>query len=164
MPAATSRILAYRRLLGLAALVLALDQATKAWICRRLADPTYGPGSIPVIPGFCYLVHVDNTGAAWSLFRGGSTVLALLAAVTLAAIYLGRRSLGLREPGAQVAFGLLSGGIAGNLADRLVRGHVVDFVDLHFGRYVYPTFNLADSAICVGVALYLLRSFRRPAT
>ncbi len=162
MAGATSRILAYRRLWLLAGIVLALDQATKAWIAAHLPDPTYGAGSITVIPGFWYLVHRSNTGAAWSLFTGGSAVLAVLAAATLVAIFIGRRALGLREPGAQVSFGLLCGGIAGNLADRLARGKVLDFVDLHFGSYVYPTFNVADSAICLGVGLYLLRSFRAP--
>lgn len=153
---------AYRRLFFLSLLVFALDQSTKAWISARLPDNTYsdGPGAVPVIRGFFYLVHVGNTGAAWSLFRGAGPLLALLAAATLAAIFLARHSLGLRDPATQVAFGLLCGGIAGNLADRLIHGHVIDFIDLHFGRYVYPTFNVADSGICIGVALYVFRSLR----
>src|ERR1039458_8319388 len=109
------------------------------------------PPLVPVIRGFFYLVHVGNTGAAWSLFSGRSPVLAAFAAATLAAIFIWRRALGLRSTGAQVCFGLLCGGILGNLIDRLVHHHVIDFIDLHFGAYVYPTFNLADSGICVGV-------------
>ena len=54
------------------------------------------------------------------------------------------------------------GGITGNLLDRLLHGHVIDFIDLHFGSYVYPTFNIADSGICVGVILYLWQSLRAP--
>jgi signal peptidase II len=149
--------------LGLGAVVLAADQASKAWIASRLAFGAYGPGeSIVVIPRFFFLVHVGNTGAAWSLFSGRSLVLAALAAATLLAIFFWRRALGLRSVATQVGFGLLCGGIAGNLTDRIARGHVVDFIDLHFGGYVYPTFNIADSGICVGVGLYILQSLRTP--
>ena len=158
------RALAYRRLILLAAGVLALDQLTKEWIAVRLPYGTYAEsaGAITVVPGFFHLVHVGNTGAAWSLFSGRSVLLAVLAAATLAAIFLWRHSLGLRTARAQVPFGLLCGGIAGNLVDRLARGHVVDFLDFHFGSYTYPTFNVADSAICVGVAIYLWLSLRKP--
>jgi signal peptidase II len=163
-PRRLQRILAYRLLLLLAAGVLGLDQATKAWIGARLPYPTYGPpGEIVVIPGFFNLVHVGNTGAAWSLFSGRSEFLAALAAVTLVAIFAWRHQLGLRRWPVQVSFGLLCGGIVGNLVDRLARGHVVDFLDFHFGRYTYPTFNVADSGICVGVVIYLLYSLREPA-
>jgi signal peptidase II len=156
------RILAYRWLLALAAGVLVLDQATKAWICARLPYPTYGPPRhIAVIDDFFNLVNVGNTGAAWSLFSGRSTFLALLAVATLIAIFAWRRQLGLRLWPVQVSFGLLCGGIAGNLVDRLVHGHVIDFLDFHFGSYIYPTFNVADSGICVGVAIYLLHSLRQ---
>ncbi len=157
----------YRRFWIIALLTWACDQASKAWIAARLPYGAYGEegGALVVIRRFCYVVHVGNTGAAWSMFAGRSVALALLAVGTLAAIYLGRHSLGLREKGTQVCFGLLCGGILGNLTDRLVHGHVVDFIDLHFGSYIYPTFNLADSGICVGVGLYLVRSlFRREPT
>jgi signal peptidase II len=160
------RIAAYRLLLGLAAGVLVLDQATKFWIAARVPfDPFHSHGighDIPVIRGFFYLIHVGNTGAAWSMFTGRSVLLAALAAGTLLAIYFWRHSLGLRQPLAQVCFGLLCGGIVGNLIDRLLHGHVIDFIDLHFGSYVYPTFNVADSGICVGVLLYILQSLRAP--
>lgn len=156
------RLLAYRTLLVLSLIVFVLDRLTKSWITARLPFGTYGEssGAIPVIPGFCYFVHVGNTGAAWSMFSGRSMLLAVLATLTLAAIFLWRRALGLQDRLTQVAFGLLCGGIVGNLADRLRYGHVVDFIDLHFGSYVYPTFNIADSGICVGVALYLWQTLR----
>lgn len=157
------RLLAYRTLLLLALGVLVSDQLTKYWIDSRLPFPTYGePDAITVIPGFFHLVHVGNTGAAWSMFSGQSVFLAALAGATLIGIFLWRRALGLEHRRIQVCFGLLCGGIAGNLIDRLVHGHVIDFVDLHFGSYVYPTFNVADSGICVGVVLYLWLSFREP--
>jgi signal peptidase II len=153
---------AYRVLWALLLLVVALDQATKAWINGRMALGSYGHDSIPVIKGFFYLVHVGNTGAAWSMLTGRSILLAALAATTLVGIFFWRHALGLRDRTAQVAFGLLCGGILGNLVDRLTYGHVIDFIDLHFGSYTYPTFNVADSAICIGVILYLIHSLRQP--
>ena len=158
-----SRFLAYRRLWLLATVVITLDQLTKYWISVQLPFGSYGPAGRAVIPGFFNLVHVGNTGAAWSMFAGRSTVLAVLAGATLLAIHFGRRQLGLRQPAAQLAFGLLCGGIVGNLIDRLAYGHVIDFIDLHFGAYTYPTFNVADSAICLGVFWYILWSLRQPA-
>ena len=157
------RLLAYRRLWLLAAIVFALDQFTKHLITARLPLGSFGPSGITVFPGFINLVHVGNTGAAWSMFSGQSTLLGLLAFGTLFAIFFWRRPLGLRSPSAQGAFGLLCGGILGNLLDRLMHKYVVDFIDVHFGNYVYPTFNVADAAICIGVFWYVLWSVRQPA-
>ncbi len=162
-PSRRDRVGAYRVLWWIALIVLAADQLTKYWIVHTLPLGTYGPGRwIPVIDGFFHLVHVGNTGAAWSLFTGQSTLLALLALVTLGAIYFWRRTLGLRQRWMQISFGLLCGGIVGNLIDRLAYGHVVDFLDFHFGSYIYPTFNIADSGIVVGVAIYFVRNLRAP--
>jgi signal peptidase II len=158
------RINAYRLLWILGIVVLLLDQLTKAWIVARMPLGSYGaaPGTITVIQDFFYLVHVGNTGAAWSMFSGRSGLLAGLAGLTLVGIYFWRQTLGLRERWVQWSFGLLCGGIVGNLIDRIVYGHVVDFLDFHFGSYVYPTFNVADSGICVGVGIYLIYSLRNP--
>lgn len=154
---------AYGLLWSLAGAVLVLDQLSKFAINRSLPLGTYGPPyHIAVIPGFFNLVHVGNTGAAWSLFSGKSTLLALLAIGTLGAIFFWRKSLGLRVLPVQISFGLLCGGIVGNLIDRMIHHHVIDFFDFHFGNYVYPTFNIADSGICVGVIVYLWYSFQNP--
>ena len=159
-----TRFLAYRRLWVLGLVVYVLDQGTKTWINARLPLGSYGRGAnIPIFPGFFNLVHVGNTGAAWSMFTGASTLLGLLAAGTLVAVFFWRRQLGLRQPAAQAAFGLLCGGIVGNLTDRLAHGHVIDFIDLHFGTYIYPTFNVADSGIFLGVFGYILWSLKQPA-
>jgi len=140
------------------------DQATKLLINARVPfDPSHSHGlgsDTEVIPGFFYIIHVGNTGAAWSMFSGFPVLLALLAVATLGAIFFWRHSLGLRDRFTQFCFGLLCGGIVGNLLDRLLHGHVIDFLDFHFGSYIYPTFNVADSGICVGVILYLLQSLR----
>jgi signal peptidase II len=158
-----ARALRYRWLTGLAVLVFVLDQVTKAAINATLPFNTYfEPGRVTVIPSFFHLVHVGNTGAAWGLFAGKSLWLAALAIVTLAAIYHFRRQLELVRTVVQVSFGLLCGGILGNLVDRIIRGHVVDFLAFSFGSFEWPAFNVADSAICVGVGLYLLQSFREP--
>jgi signal peptidase II len=161
-PTRWERILAYRRLWIITTIIFVADQATKLWVDARLPFNSYGPTGIPVIPGFFNLVHVGNTGAAWSMFSGRSTTLALLALATLLAVFFWRRHLGLRNRMVQISFGLLCGGIVGNLVDRLVHGHVIDFIDLHFGDYVYPTFNVADSGICVGVFWYVIWSLRQP--
>ena len=155
------RLAAYRWLIGLGLAGFGLDQLTKAWIVATLPFNTYGPPDhLVIVRGFFNLVHVGNTGAAWSLFAGRSSFLALLAILTLAAIFVWRRHLGLRQRVVQICFGLLCGGIAGNLLDRIRHpdGHVTDFLDFHFGSYIYPTFNIADSCIVCGVGLYLLLS------
>ncbi len=157
------RLHTYRLLWWLGLIVFSIDQLTKAWIAATLPYPTYEPpGAITVIDGFFYITHVGNTGAAWSLFAGQTTMLAMLALVTLGGIYFWRHTLELRKRPVQLAFGLLCGGIIGNLVDRLLHGHVIDFLDFHFGNYVYPTFNVADCGICVGVGIYLIHSLRAP--
>ena len=159
-PTLPQRILAYRWLYICALAVLALDQLTKAWIARLMPLGTYAPPlRIEVIPNFFNLVHVGNTGAAWSILAGRSTLLALLAVAALVAIYFLRHTIALRRRAPQIAFGLLSGGIIGNLVDRLAHGHVIDFLDFHFGSYTYPAFNIADSGICIGVVMYVLITF-----
>ncbi len=151
----------YRALFLWGAVVFVLDQVSKAWINAALPFETYyEPGRVTVIPSFFHIVHVGNTGAAWGLFAGKSLWLAVLAVVTLGAIFFFRRQLDLARPLAQVIFGLLCGGIVGNLVDRLIHGHVIDFLLFTFGSFDWPAFNFADAAICVGVGLYLIYSFR----
>lgn len=163
-PPSLQRILAYRRFWLCLVVAYVLDQVTKGMIAARLPFGTYGPGAhIPIIPNFFNLVHVGNTGAAWSMFAGMGTMLALLAVGTLGAIFYWRRALGVPHPAVQPAFGFLCGGVLGNVTDRLLHGHVIDFLDLHFGGYIYPTFNVADSAIFVGVFWYVIWSLRQPA-
>jgi len=160
-PSLLSRIRRYRWLLALAAIVFLADQITKSWVFANIPFNTFGPpGHVEIIPGFFNLAHVGNTGAAWSLFTGNSVTLALLAGVTLVAIFVFRRQLALEHTGVQTCFGLLCGGILGNLVDRILHGHVIDFLDFRFGSYIYPTFNIADSGIVVGVLLYVIVSFR----
>jgi signal peptidase II len=141
-------------------LLVAADQVTKLWVTRALAPNTYfDPPPVPVINGFFYIVNVTNRGAAWSILSGHTAWLAWLGVVALAAIYHFRGPLELRKTPLQYVFGLLCGGIVGNLFDRVVHGQVVDFLDFHLPGYRYPAFNLADSGITVGVIAYMVYCF-----
>ncbi len=165
------RINKYSLLLITAAIVLATDQLSKTWIFQNLPlDSYFYPDSIRVIEGFFYIVHIGNEGAAWGMFSGYSLWLALFAVFALFVIYKMRHTLQLERPIMQLSFGLLIGGIVGNLMDRLIHGHVIDFLDFHFpfsipwvmptGRY--PSFNVADCGIVIGVLIYLVVSFLSP--
>jgi signal peptidase II len=157
-----------RRVAAIALLVIGLDQLTKQIVLRFLG---YTQEKI-VIDGFFKFVHWGNTGAAWSLFRGNNTLLAMIAVVALVILFLSRHHFEARTPLGQVAFGLICGGIVGNLIDRLWAGHVIDFLYFYVqqrggGELGFPAFNVADSSICTGVGLVFLitwRSERRPAT
>lgn len=161
----------YKLLFITAAVVFLFDQATKTWIFNNLPlDSYFYPDSIQVIEEFFYIVHIGNEGAAWGMFSGYSGWLALFALVALFGIYKMRHTLELNRRIMQFSFGLLIGGILGNLIDRLIHGHVIDFLDFHFpfsipwimptGRY--PSFNIADCGIVVGVLIYMGVSFFSP--
>ena len=149
-----------RRIGAIALLIVAFDQLTKQLIISRI---DLWQERI-VIEGFFKLVHWGNTGAAWSLFRGNNYVLAAVAIVALVVLYFSRHHFDARHWLGQTAFGLICGGIVGNLIDRLFIGHVVDFLYFYIvqrGSEVgFPAFNVADSAICTGVGLVFLMSWR----
>ena len=137
---------------GLGLAVLLLDQLAKQSVRATLSVGE----SRPVLPGFFDLVYVRNDGAAWNLLGGHGVVLTGISVAALIALFLFRRAI-LDGSRAKVVFmGLLVGGIAGNLVDRIRFGWVTDFLDFRFGSYHYPAFNVADSAICLAVALYLV--------
>ena len=157
-----------RRIAAIALLVVALDQLTKQIVVRFLG---YGQDKV-IVEGFFKFVHWGNTGAAWSLFRGNNYLLALVAILAVVVLYFSRHHFDARTLLGQVAFGLICGGIVGNLIDRLWAGHVIDFIYFyvlqHSGAEVgFPAFNVADSAICTGVGLVFLitwKSERNPKT
>jgi signal peptidase II len=141
----------------IAATIAALDQFTK-WLVVRFIRPDE---SRVVIPGFFDLVNWPNTGAAWGILRDYNLVLTIVSVLTVLALCLFRHSFQLHRWGPRIALGLITGGILGNLVDRVRVGHVIDFLSFHIGRYHWPAFNVADSAICVGVGLYIILSWRQ---
>lgn len=153
----------YRWLLIIAVAIVIVDQVTKAVMMATLPEGTLAVGAhgnqvdpITVIPGFFYLVHVTNDGAAFSILEGRAFWLGLLGVAALVAMGFFRKKLELHRFPHQWIFGLIAGGIFGNVIDRFRFGHVVDFLDFHFGSYRYPAFNVADSAITVGVICFLV--------
>lgn len=152
----------YKLFWAIFALVLIIDQLTKhfvrSWFARAdvMADASHG--IIDVVPGLLRFVYVKNTGAAWGMMSGSVTILGLLAVLALVSIYFLRRALQIKRTPMQVAFGLLVAGIAGNMIDRLTFGYVVDFIDFNFSGWSFPTFNVADMGISIGVFLYILIS------
>ncbi len=150
-----------RRIVGIALLVVALDQITKQIVLHFLG---YNKEKV-VIEGFFKFVLWGNTGAAWSLFRGNNALLALIAVVALFVLFFSRHHFDARSILGQLAFGLICGGIIGNLIDRLWAKHVIDFLYFYLqqrdGTEIgFPAFNVADSAICTGVGLVFLLTWR----
>ncbi len=132
---------------SLAAGIVLLDQLTKYWISQTKPY-------VNVIPGFFNLVYVENTGAAFGIFQGQLWVLSLIsaaAAVVLAAIIWREE-----RKGMSLALALILGGTCGNLIDRVRLKYVVDFLEFYIKEYRWPSFNIADSAISIGVALLIL--------
>ena len=159
--------MAYRRFWFFLGLVLLLDQSSKSWVVRNSIELRQNPIEVlDLIEGdrcFLEFTYVTNPGAAWSMFSDFPEVLTLLAVVALASIYIFRKSLELGRVPIQIIFGLICGGIVGNLADRIFRepAAVVDFIDVYIPlvNYDYPIFNIADSGIFLGAFAYLFLSF-----
>ncbi len=138
----------------IALFIIALDRVTKWYIARRLSLHD----SITVIPGFFRIIHAENPGAAFGIFADSPapwkvslliafSVIALLIVATL----LWKSSPALTSTG--IGLSLILGGAVGNLWDRLVSHHVVDFLLFYIGSHQWPAFNVADSAIVVGAGL-----------
>jgi signal peptidase II len=137
--------------------VLALDQITKQIVRKTLLLHD----TVNVIPGFLDLTHVQNTGAAFGILNAADfpykpAVMIAIAAIALVAIAAYGAQLGFHERLARFGLSLILGGAFGNLIDRAIAGHVVDFVDVYWGTSHFWAFNVADAAITVGAVLVLL--------
>ena len=128
--------------------VLLLDQATKAWLRAALALHD----TVPVWPGVFHITHTRNTGAAFSLLQGATPLLIGTALLVIAGLVVARHRAGHRLPPLfGLALALPLGGALGNLLDRLRHGYVTDLLD--FRLINFPVFNVADSAITIGIVL-----------
>lgn len=154
--------LKYRIVLGLAAIVTVLDQATK-WLVEATI-PYHG--TVPVIQGVFDLVNIRNRGAAFGFLNRsdiewqfwlflGATIVAVWAILSLT-----RASR--HDPALFTAFGCIMGGALGNLVDRIRYRAVVDFLDFYWGDWHWPAFNVADIAICIGAFLAFIAMYRQP--
>jgi signal peptidase II len=138
----------------------ALDQLTKYYVLRFIKpdEPRV------VIAGWFDLVNITNTGAAFGSFKNNNTffiVISGLALLFIVALLVRRRSWDVWR---DVSLALLAAGVLGNLTDRLLYGHVIDFLlfDLHFPyAHPWPAFNVADSCICIAVVCFIIHSFRQ---
>ena len=159
---------AMKRLLAIALPLYALDQATKGWIVRHLAlshewPPIFAEAHLAVIPGWFHLVYWANTGAAFSILRDNNWFFVVLSLATFLGLLIATARGAFRDQLSRTGAALLVAGILGNVTDRLVHRHVVDFllVDLHV-RFAepWPAFNVADSCICIAVGLFILAALR----
>jgi signal peptidase II len=137
--------------------ILVLDQITKAVVRAKL--PLYA--STTIIPGFMDFTHVPNSGTAFGLLQGlnfpfKTALIAMVAATAMISVGIYAASLARHQLIARIGLALIIGGAAGNLIDRVVAGSVVDFVDVYWRTYHFWVFNVADSAISVGVTVMIL--------
>ena len=137
--------------------IVVLDQLTKALV--RSTVPLHA--SVTVIPGFMDFTHVRNTGAAFGLLNAAdfpfkTVLIGVIAVAALVGVGMYAASLARHEIMARVGLALIIGGAAGNLLDRIVAGSVVDFVDVYWQTHHFWAFNVADSAISIGVAIMIL--------
>lgn len=136
-------------------LALILDQISKMWIRARLPED----GGRDLLPGWIHLQHIHNHGAAWGVFAGQKVFLIIFTVVVVGFVLLSAREVARRGPLPAIGFGFILGGALGNLWDRLTYGYVTDFFDLDTPWHVlktFPVFNVADSALTVGVVLMMI--------
>ena len=145
--------------LAVAGAAFMVDQSSKAWASRRLRFD----GDWSLIPGFLNFSYAQNPGVAFSMFdqqgdpgRWGLSIVAIVAGILVLYFFWRTPRSDDRILG---SLALLLAGIAGNVTDRLRLGFVIDFIDVQFGSWHYPTFNIADAAICVGAGLLILDVF-----
>ena len=155
--AAGRRRRAFAGWLALAAGLAAVDQLTKEWVLAELT------GTVAIVPSL-NLVLVYNPGAAFGLLSqaGGWQRWFFIAAGVVIAVFISewlRRSARTGQPWLCTGLALVLGGAFGNLWDRLAKGAVVDFIDVYYGRYHWPAFNVADAAITTGALILVLASF-----
>lgn len=129
-------------------------------LIKYIVDKSFYYGILKsIIPGFFYLTKVYNDGAAWSTFEGDRILLIVIAIISLVFLIMYQKSF--KESKRNfLAFGLVYGGLLGNLCDRIRFGYVIDYLKFYIGGYEFPVFNLADTAIVVGFILIIYAIYR----
>ncbi len=130
--------------------IFALDQLTKYFIKTHV-----GPFDVVRVTSFFNIVHVLNTGSAFGMFRSLGNLFFIVVTLSAMALLI---FLALKDSDNRFAFALILGGAAGNLADRILFGHVIDFLDFYAGAHHWPAFNVADSALTIGISLLLIKT------
>ena len=145
-----------KKMFVVAIVVILLDYITKFIASKYLLHS----GSVCLIPSFLYFTLVDNTGVAFSFLEGRMVLIIICTVVILGGIvkYTMRQKMDMFS---SLAYGFIIGGAVGNLIDRIVRGYVIDFIDIYIFGYNYPIFNIADIAVVVGVCMLLFVSFKK---
>ncbi len=133
----------------IAGIGITLDQIVKLLVCRYLTDKV-------IIPHFFNLTYVENTGGAWGILSNNMIILICISVITLLIINKYIYSNTLITKLSSISYGLLIGGIFGNLLDRIFRGYVVDFLNFNIFGYNFPVFNIADILIVVGVIIMVI--------
>lgn len=140
-----------KKIISISAVIVLFDQIIKYFVSTLELHNKF-----TIIPNFFHITYVQNDGAAWSILSGSRFLLIAIAFIALFLLYfflIRNKKLTTYE---EVSYGLLVGGIIGNLVDRIIRGYVVDYLDFKIFNYYFPVFNLADIVIIVGMAVIII--------
>ena len=139
---------------AVALIVLAFDQITKYYIKAHI-----GPFDVISVAPFFNIVYAENTGSAFGMFKSfGSLFFVIVSTAAIIALSV----MIVKDAVNRMPYSLLLGGAAGNLLDRLLRGYVIDFLDVFVGTHHWPAFNVADSALSIGIILLLYKAVFTP--
>ena len=143
-----------KRILNISIVSLLIDLVTKYVVTMFLIN-----NQLTVIPNFFYLTYATNTGAAWSILNNHQVLLVVISIILIIFLFMIKSNFkeNLRN---DIAFGLLYGGIAGNLMNRVFNGYVIDFLDFKIFNYDYPIFNIADILVVLGIILIIFAIFK----
>lgn len=143
-----------RRDLIIIAAILALDLSSKMIVQTTLELHK----QIPIIQNFFYLNYVKNTGAAWSIFSGKTSILTFVSLAGIILFTVMYKKTPKNDKVEQILLAVIIAGTAGNFVDRAMLGYVRDFLDFYIFGYDFPIFNVADMALCIGIGLLFLKT------